>query len=95
MAKRSMTDAKRRKANAEAQARWQAKHLKGSDGKKEKLTLVLDAGAKARLRRIAEYYGYRSITDLLERWSAETDSGMSEEIAKKQTAEASYYTCNN
>lgn len=53
MARRSMTDAKRR--NAEAQARWQGKHLKGSDGKKEKLTLELDAGAKARLRRIAEY----------------------------------------
>jgi hypothetical protein len=85
MARRSMTDAKRRKANAEAQARWQAKHLKGSDGKKEKLTLVLDAGAKARLRRIAEYYGYRSITDLLERWSAQRYERRNRKAAKSRS----------
>jgi hypothetical protein len=67
------TDAKRQ-ANAEAQARWRERHVDGVDGEKERLQLVLVIGTKARLRRIAEHYGYPSITALLESWATQTAS---------------------
>jgi len=73
MTRRAMTDAER-EANAERVARWREQHIKSVDGEKERLTLVLDVGTKARLQRIADYYGYRSITSLLESWAMRTAS---------------------
>ena len=73
MIRRAMTDAERQ-ANAERVARWREQHIKSVDGEKERLTLVLDVGTKTRLQRIADYYGYRSITALLESWAMQTAS---------------------
>jgi len=47
-----MTDAERQ-ANAERVARWREQHIKSVDGEKERLTLVLDVGTKARLLRLS------------------------------------------
>jgi hypothetical protein len=79
---------KHRTPNAEAQARWRNQHVRGIDGEKERLTLVLDVGTKARLQRIAGHYGYKSITALVEGWAVQTDSEVREEIAQKEKAEA-------
>ena len=71
-------DRRRTAANAERVARWREQHIKRVDGEKERLTLVLDVGTKARLQRIADYYGYRSITALLESWAMQTASDVAD-----------------
>jgi hypothetical protein len=62
MAKRAMTPAER-------QARWRERHLESDDGGKEELHLVLAAGTKKRLQKIAERRGDRSITALIEQFA--------------------------
>jgi hypothetical protein len=74
-----MTDAER-EANAARVADWRAQHL---DHDKERLTLVLDVGTKARLQRIADHYGYRSITAMLESWAMQTASDIDAEPEHK------------
>jgi hypothetical protein len=75
-------------SNKERQALYRERHIKRADGEKERLTLVLDAGTKAHLARIAAHYGYASVTDLIERWAVQTVSEIEEAIereAKKET----------
>jgi hypothetical protein len=48
--------------------------------------LVLDIGTKARLQRIADHYGYRSITAMLEQWSMQTASAIDDETESKAKA---------
>ena len=79
---------KHKTPNAEAQARWREQHVKAVEGEKERLTLVLDAGTKSRLKHVAEYYKDGSITKLIERWAVQAASEMHEEIAQKEKAEA-------
>ena len=86
MTRRAMTDVERQ-ANAERVARWREQHIKSVDGEKERLTLVLDVGTKARLQRIADYYGHRSITALLESWAMQTASDVTPHTTERNAKE--------
>ncbi len=70
MARRPMTEAQRQ-ANAARVARWREQHIRSEDAEHERLTLVLKIGTKDRLQQMAERYGYRSVTQLIETWAEE------------------------
>jgi hypothetical protein len=77
-----MTEAEKQ-ANRVRVARWREKHIESASGERERLQIVLEAGTKARLEKIAAHYGYRSITALIEGWAKQTASDIDEDTEKK------------
>lgn len=59
--------------NAEKQARYREKHLKGVDGGKERLQAIISVNAKLALDRLAQHHGV-TLAALVERLALEEAS---------------------
>jgi hypothetical protein len=74
------------KTAAERQREYRQRHLKDVDGKLERLNLLIDVAAKARLDRLASHYGVTKRA-ALERVLAEAERRLLDALShKEQTA---------
>jgi hypothetical protein len=60
--------------NAEKQARYRAKHLETADSDRERLSLLLSAGTKQRLERVAKWHGHTSISSYIDALAKDEDT---------------------
>jgi len=78
------------KSNAERQAAYRARHLKGEDGTGERLNLVIDLHAKRALERLAVCYGVTQ-REALERLVLDAERAALDKVAAQPTGHTDYY----